>query len=172
MSAAERAVALEPEQVDGYTARAYLRIPVTWNWAGAQADLEKALTLDPGSGAIQSGYGFLKLTLGQLPEAVAALRKSVELDPLSSEAWNGLGYTLTANREFASARQALVRALQISPGSEFALSNSVELQLLQGHPLEALAIAHQITGVWRFIASRRPNTLWVMSESPSRHSIR
>jgi serine/threonine protein kinase len=149
MSAAEKAIALEPEQVDGYTARAYLRITVTWDWTGAQADLEKALTLDPGNSAIQSGYGVLKLTLGQLPEAVAALRKSVELDPLSSEAWNWLGYTLTANHEFASAQQALARALQISPGSEFALSNSVELHLLQGHALEALPVAQQITRVWR-----------------------
>ena len=150
MSAAEKAIALEPGQVDGYTARAYLRITVTWNWIGAQADLEKARTLDPGNDAIQSGYGELLRTLGRLPEAIAALRKCVELDPLSSEAWNGLGYSLTANREFASAQQALIRALQISPGSEFALSNSVELQLLQGHALEALAIAQQISGVWGF----------------------
>ena len=150
MSAAERAIALEPEQVDGYTARAYLRITVTWNWIGAQADLEKARTLDPGNDAIQSGYGELLRTLGRLPEAIAALRKCIELDPLSSEAWNGLGYTLTANRDFASAQQALIRALQISPDSEFALSNSVELQLLQGHALEALAIAQHNSGAWGF----------------------
>ena len=43
--AAEKAVALAPDLADGYVARGSIRTQMTWDWAGAQADLEKALAL-------------------------------------------------------------------------------------------------------------------------------
>jgi Flp pilus assembly protein TadD len=112
--------------------------------------MAKALALDAGNSTVEISYGDLLAALGRLPQAIQAVRKGAELDPLSSDPWNDRGVYLTANKDFAAARDALMRALQISPGSEFALSNLVVLDLLSHQPSEALATARQIqTPAWR-----------------------
>ena len=48
LAAADRAIALAPEFAEGYRARALVRRQILFDWAGAQADLERALALSPG----------------------------------------------------------------------------------------------------------------------------
>jgi TolB-like protein len=139
LAAADKAVALAPDQADGYATRGYLRFTISWDWIGAQTDLEKALALDPGDSAVQRQYGGLLASLGRLPEGIAAAAKATELDPLSSPAWTNLGYHLIANGQFAAAHEAIRRALEIQPESHYALFNLGKLQLLDGKAVEALA---------------------------------
>jgi tetratricopeptide (TPR) repeat protein len=44
---ADKSVALAPDQADGYAARGHIRAQGPWDWAGARADFEKALAIDP-----------------------------------------------------------------------------------------------------------------------------
>ena len=138
-AAAERAVALAPEEADGYAARADLRASFIWDWAGAQADVAKALAIDPSDSEVQHRYGFLLANLGRLPEAIAAQRKAVALDPLSSHAWENLGRYQMFNKDFAAADVALRRAFEIQPNSPFGLYHLGALQLLENKAAEALA---------------------------------
>jgi serine/threonine-protein kinase len=147
MATAEEAVAQGPEQADGYTARAFLRYVVNWDWPGAQADLDKAQRIDPSNSEIQSRYSLLLATLGRLNEAIVTQRKTVEADPVSGEAWAGLGVLLTANHEYQAAHQALDKALEINPGSNFWLPLLAELQLVEGNATQSLSTAQQITNL-------------------------
>jgi serine/threonine protein kinase len=161
MAAAEKAIALAPDQADGYTARALVRFTVNWDWAGAQADLEEARRLNPGDSTAERYYGFILAALGRLPEAIAAQRKDVELEPLASEAWDALGQSLMATGEFAAAHQALDRALEISAGSDFWLPDAAELELVEGNASQALSTAARITEPsWRnYIVAAAEHTL-------------
>jgi adenylate cyclase len=47
--AAAKAVELGPDDPNAYAARGFIRYNLTWDWAGAQADYENAIALDPGS---------------------------------------------------------------------------------------------------------------------------
>lgn len=141
---AEKAVALAPEEADGYASRGYLRSAFTWDWVGAQADLAKALCLDPASAAIQHNYARLLQSEGRQSEAITAEKKAIELDPLSSRDWNSLGYYLTENRDYLAAGDALRRALEIQPGSPFGTYHQALLQLLEGQAAEALATSRRI----------------------------
>jgi TolB-like protein/DNA-binding winged helix-turn-helix (wHTH) protein/Flp pilus assembly protein TadD len=141
---AERAIALAPAEADGYAARADLRASFSWDWAGAQADVAKALAIDPSDSEVQHRYGFLLANLGRLPEAIAAQKKSTELDPLSSHAWENLGRYQMFSRDFAAAAAALRRALEIQPDSTFGLYNLGTLQLLEGNAAEGLATFRSI----------------------------
>ncbi len=140
---AEKAIALGPEEADGYAARGILRSTFSWDWPGAQADLAKALVLDSASAAAQRYNAGLLESFGRLPEAIAALKKAVELDPLSNAAWERLGLYLTESRDYPGAGEALHRALEIKPESPFGLNNLVALQLLEGKAAEALATARR-----------------------------
>ena len=140
---ANKAVELAPDQASGYAARGLVRV-FSWNWAGAQADYQKALAIDPSYGATQLGYAYLLGNLDRLPEAIAAARKAVEIDPLSGEWWALLGYYLICNRDFVGAKVALHRALEVSPNSQSALWYSVLLPVIEGKASEALMTARRL----------------------------
>jgi TolB-like protein/DNA-binding winged helix-turn-helix (wHTH) protein/Flp pilus assembly protein TadD len=152
--AADQAIALAPDEADGYAARAALRASFLWDWAGAQADVAKALALRSADSEVQHQYAFLLANLGRLHEAIAAQKKSIELDPLSSHAWENLGSYEMFSKDFAAADAALRRALEIQPDSAFGLYHLGTLQLLEGKTEEALATfgkvedeAFRLTGI-------------------------
>jgi TolB-like protein len=133
----DKALSLAPEDAIGYAARSYLRTVWLWDWSGAQADIEKALSLDPRNSDVQRQYARLLADLARLPEAIAAQKKATELDPLSSAAWESLGFYYIGNGDFAAADAALGRAIDIEPTSVLALSDLGMARLLQGQGEEA-----------------------------------
>ncbi|MDB6162611.1 MAG: protein kinase [Xanthomonadaceae bacterium] len=149
LTAADKAIALAPGLADGYTARGWMRSNFTWDWAGAQSDLETALAIDPSNSTVQRRYGQLLGSRGRLPEAIAAVRKSVALDPLSAPPWSNLGYYLLAAGEMDEARQALQHALSINPESTYAQVNLATLELRQGHTAKALDMFRQSDDTFR-----------------------
>jgi len=145
MASAEKAVALAPEQAEGYAARGTLRDIVTWDWTGADADVQKALALDPGNSRVQESYGNLLADLGRLPEAIAADKKAIELDSLSSFTWEQLAWHLIEEGQLAAAHDATERGLEISPDNRFGLYNLGRVQLLEGKVLEATATFRKVS---------------------------
>jgi TolB-like protein/Flp pilus assembly protein TadD len=144
VTAADRAVALAPDLPDGYVTRGVLRSMHSWDWTGAQADIEKALALDPGDGEAQGLYGHLLASLGRLPEAIATAKKAIKLDPLSGWPWQDLGIYLMASGQIAAARPAISRALELNPEASPMSYSLGLLELLEGHAQEALTVFRRI----------------------------
>jgi serine/threonine-protein kinase len=142
--AADRAVQLGPEDASSYGARGFIRYAIRWDWAGAQADFEKAIALDPGDARFQQRYGEVLATEGRVTQAIATTRKAIELDPLSHSAWQTLTSYLVSTGNFAAAREASRRALEISPQSDFSLNDLGTLQLLEGRAQDALETFRKI----------------------------
>jgi TolB-like protein/Tfp pilus assembly protein PilF len=117
IAAAEKAVALAPSLSEAYSARSSVRSILQWDWNGAQADIEKAVKLDPRSDGIQRRYGLLLATVGRLPEAISALQSATEIEPLDFYAWLHLGWIQTTAGQIEAARRALNHALDLSPAS-------------------------------------------------------
>jgi len=139
---AEKAVALAPDEGEGYVARGYFRSVQNWDWSGAEADFEKALALHSGDSTVR--YGWLQATLGHLSKAIAAEKVATELDPLSHVSWQHLGRYLSADRQFSAAHEAIRRSLEIQPESSFSLKDLGTLQLLEGNAAGALASFRKI----------------------------
>jgi TolB-like protein len=144
MADAERAVTLAPQEADGYASRGVLRMNGIWDWNGAEADLKKALALDPAADKTLGNYATLLERLGQLTEAIAVGRKATEIDPLSTIAWSNLGQYLTFHKDGPAAHEALRRCLEINPESNFGGHHLAILWLLDGNSAEALATARKI----------------------------
>jgi TolB-like protein len=144
MADAEKAVTLAPQEAEGYVSRAVLRMNVDRDWRGAEADLEKAMALDPTSDKVQGNYATLLERLGRLSEAIAVGRRATEIDPLSAIAWSNLGLYLTFQRDYPAAHEGLRRCLEINPESSFGGHHLAILQLLEGNAAEALTTAHKI----------------------------
>jgi len=140
LAAAEKAVALAPGLAAGYSARGFLRSATRFDFAGAQADLDKALALSPGDANVLHRSAILLAVLGKLPAAIAREEQALALDPLSAEICMRLAFFLVANQQLAQARPLYEKALVIAPSSDRALFNLGELELLEHQPERALAL--------------------------------
>ena len=157
---AERAVELDPSRVDGYVARGSLRTAYTWDWSGARADLERAVTLSPGDANAQRRYGHLLAVLGRLPEAIpvrpdgARARPTLGGDPLPA------GQPAQCRRELCAQAQELLRkALEIAPQHALADRELAFTELLDGQPAAALAQFQALRLEWlRNFGARSPTT--------------
>jgi len=138
VAAADKAVALAPQLAEVYTTRGRIRFARLWDWPGAQADLDRALSLAPPSAMTHRLYGYLLSTRGKLPEAVQEMRKAVETDPMSFDDWWRLGLYLQASGDLGAARKSLQRAVEIAPQSSTANAYLGMLEVLDGHPAVAL----------------------------------
>ena len=137
-AAAERAVALAPDLAESHAALAYTRSSV-FDWSGAQAELERALELNPGDASTRLEYAYLLATLGRVREGIVNARKAAEIDPLWSRTWNRLGRFYNATGELDLAESALKRALEISPEYYSGPYHLGTTYLLQRNPAAALA---------------------------------
>ena len=139
LAAAEKAVALAPDLALGYSARGFVRGIYRFDFAGAQADLDKAVALNPGDSTVLHRSSVLLAVFGKLPEAIAREEKALALDPLSEEICRRLGFFLVANQQLAQARPLYEKALVIAPSSWHARFNLGELELLENRPAQALS---------------------------------
>jgi serine/threonine protein kinase/Tfp pilus assembly protein PilF len=143
-AAADKAIALAPDEADGYSARGSQRIYHSWDWAGAQADFVRALALNPADSVVRRAYGIMLGSLGRFPEAVTEIKKSIAIDPLSSRGWEALGTFLLAQKDFAATHEALRRALEIQPDDALSLNRLGVLLLLEGKPQDALSAYRRV----------------------------
>jgi TolB-like protein/DNA-binding winged helix-turn-helix (wHTH) protein/Tfp pilus assembly protein PilF len=143
LAAAEKAVALAPGLAAGYSARGFLRTVYRYDFAGAQADLDKAVALSPGDANILHRSAVLLAVLGKLPEAIAREEQALALDPLSAEICMRVGFFLVANQQLAQGRSFYEKALVIAPNSDRARHNLGDLELLDHQPERALALFRQ-----------------------------
>jgi serine/threonine protein kinase/TolB-like protein/Tfp pilus assembly protein PilF len=130
--AADKAVALAPNEAEGYAARGHIRLNGPWDWTGARADFEKALGLDPSNSIALRRYALLLATLGQVQESIALTKKAIDIDPLSGVTWANLGLLLLGDGQIGPAHDAIHRAVEIQPESRYALTDLLDLQLMEG----------------------------------------
>ena len=149
LAAAERAVALAPENAFALTQRATAHWN-NWNWNGARADIERALVLDPGSGLTHASYAtILSSITGRADFGLEHLEKATELDPLNGQRWYSLGDALCYSGRFDAARQAEQRSLEIDPDNFTSLVGMAYIELWAGRPAEARIWASKVKGEHR-----------------------
>jgi TolB-like protein len=140
---AEKAIVLDPRLAAGYSARGFVRAVYQLDFAGGQADLDKAVALNPGDSWVLHRSAVLLGILGKLPEAIARDEQALALDPLSAEICMRLAFFLVADQQLARARPLYEKALAIAPHFTLPQYHLGELELLEGQPERALATFRQ-----------------------------
>jgi serine/threonine-protein kinase len=148
LSAADRAIAIDPSLAEGFSIRGYVKSRAQ-KWADALSDLDRAVALNPSDVQARIGRGELLAALGRVREGVEELRQACALDPLSAAASWRLGWLHSAVREFDLAREALNRSLEIAPDQLYAARTLGIVELLDGH-LDAAARAFERSPVEPF----------------------
>jgi tetratricopeptide (TPR) repeat protein len=117
-AAALRALELDAMLADAHVTLGLERLFFGWDWAAAEASLERALALDPNSALAHSVRGLLLVTGARFDEALASSRHGRTLDPLSPFINMGPAWAC----HFAGRHQEAIREAQsilaVKPGLE------------------------------------------------------
>jgi TolB-like protein/DNA-binding winged helix-turn-helix (wHTH) protein/Flp pilus assembly protein TadD len=112
---ADKAIALDPRLAASYLALALVQIDYDWDWEGANASLQKAGQLEPGSAAVLGMQAHLARMQGHLEEAVGLYRQAIALDPLRANFHLALGDKLYDLGRYAEAKIELDKAEELHP---------------------------------------------------------
>jgi tetratricopeptide (TPR) repeat protein len=136
---AERAIALDPNLATAYIALGDIQLSYDWNWAGAEASLNRASVLEPGSADVLRYQSLLYESLGRLQEAIQLQKRAITLDPLRARSYSSLGSQLYEAGQYEEAQAQLQKALELNPQKEHAHYMRGKVLLAQGRPQQALA---------------------------------
>jgi TolB-like protein/tetratricopeptide (TPR) repeat protein len=115
MEAADKAVALAPNLTDGYVSRGFARAWTNRDFAGAAADYQRALALEPDNAKALLGFAHdVLLPTGRLDEALATIGKALQSDPLNAGFWRTFGAAHWARHEFAASIEAFQHSLDLN----------------------------------------------------------
>jgi eukaryotic-like serine/threonine-protein kinase len=137
--ATEQALALDENFAVAHAAMGWIKRNYDWDWAGAEAAYQRALTLEPGNATAVRGAAVLAATLGRFADALTESRRVVEMDPLSVNAHFNLGFNAYYAGRLDEAVAALRKALELNPEYPTAHTFLGRVYLAQARPQEALA---------------------------------
>ncbi|MFP5275498.1 MAG: hypothetical protein ACLGPM_00160 [Acidobacteriota bacterium] len=129
-AAAQRAISLDPNQAEAYSALAFAVYRQDWDFASAEVLFRKAISLDPDSAVAHQWYGEFLGDLRRLDDSIAELRKAKELDPLSPMVGADLadGYMHAGRNKKAEAELRRLQELypDFAPGYMYGIGLSVQ----------------------------------------------
>ena len=153
-SAARRALALDSQIPESHAALANLDFNYFWNFPEAEAEIQRALELDPNSAYAHEVSCWIKVGTGKTQEGLAECRRAVELDSLSVLNNMILAWEYDFARDYKHAIEQANKTLEIDPKDADAVSvlglayeqmgnypqaieQWVKIQRLQGHEARA-----------------------------------
>jgi serine/threonine-protein kinase len=146
--AADQAIAVAPNLPNGYLARSRARRAILFDWAGALAEVDKALTLRPEQSDALERRAELVGSPESRAESVRRYQAMADGDPLNTSAWNDLGFAQMEAGDFVNARRSLERALEIAPGNPNATWSLCLCLIAGGQAKEALALVAHASLEW------------------------
>ena len=136
--AVERALALNPNLAEAQVEMARIERQVDFDWAGADASIQRALALEPGNSEIVKFAASDAVIFGRHDEALQLAHRAIDLDPLNAGSWEQLGEIEFQEGKLDEAEADLKKALAVRADEFHSLVFLSEIYVMQGRPQEAL----------------------------------
>jgi TolB-like protein/DNA-binding winged helix-turn-helix (wHTH) protein/cytochrome c-type biogenesis protein CcmH/NrfG len=134
----ERALALDPNLAVAHAQMGRVERQVDFDWAGADASINRALSLAPQDPEIVGLAASSAATFGRFDEALRLAHRAVDLDPLNAGSWECLSETEFLIGHFDEAAAHSRKALDLSPDAWPGPILLSEIYLIWGRAQEAL----------------------------------
>jgi predicted Zn-dependent protease len=117
--AAKRALALAPDLAEAHQAMAAAYLIARWDWANADLESQRAISLDPRDGELYYFRACVLLAMNRHADAIEAAKKSVELAPYQRP--GAVAEMYSYDRQFDAALADLRLRREAVPNDEFLL---------------------------------------------------
>jgi adenylate cyclase len=161
--AAREAIALDDSDAEAHAYLGEVKRIMMWDLKGEEAELNRALQIDPNSPEVHMFMGLLQAALENSTEASRHIDQAVRLDPLSPIIGSGQVYNFARQLRFDEALAAAKRTMEIDPNYVYfepalamvyreqgklrdALDIYVRVAQTSGHPSAGLAITYARLG--------------------------
>jgi len=118
-AAALRAIALDETLSEAHVSLAGISLHLEWAWAASEAEVRRAIALNPNNAMAHQLYGYYLSALGQFDTAIAEMRRALEIDPLSANKQNALAATFYRAGRYDEALEHFRRVPDPDANSEF-----------------------------------------------------
>jgi TolB-like protein/DNA-binding winged helix-turn-helix (wHTH) protein len=133
-----RALALNPNLAEAHAQMARIKRYDDFDWAGADASIQRALALEPGNPEYLLQTADSAAILGRFDAALQLGRRAVELNPLDSAGWGELGQIRYFEGQLAGAEADVKKSLELSRDSFPGPILLSQIYVMQGRPRDAL----------------------------------
>jgi TolB-like protein/DNA-binding winged helix-turn-helix (wHTH) protein/cytochrome c-type biogenesis protein CcmH/NrfG len=137
--AVERALALNPNLAEAYVQMGRIKLFVDFDWAGANASIQRAFALEPGNPESVLPAAAMADYAGRFDEALRLDRRAVDLDPLNANSWEYLAETEFDMGQLDQAAADCKKALELNPDVFSSPGYLSTIYVMQGRPQDALA---------------------------------
>jgi TolB-like protein/Flp pilus assembly protein TadD len=115
-ASATAAVMLDANSAEAHTSLAHVKSTQDWDWAGAEREFQRAISLDPRCATSHHWYAMSCLSpLGRLDEALDELIVAQALDPVSSIVARDLAVIQFYRRDFETALEQCDHTIELNP---------------------------------------------------------
>ena len=157
-AAARRALELDPDLAEPHTALQIARYSYYWDWAGAEAEFNRAIAANPRTVTSLTTRAIELASIhGRTDEARALATRAIDMDPLSPHTHYALAVSHLCAGRLSDATTAADRALEIHPGMWLVGRVKAYTWSAEGRHAEAFALLD------RFIAAGDPHA-WLVIE--------
>jgi serine/threonine-protein kinase len=137
-AAAQRALQHDPELAEAMTSLGKVLCWYEWDFAGAEAQLRRAVTINPNYGEAHWTFGSTLPAVGKLGEAVEEMRKALNLDPLYPQYSRWLGRMLLYAGDYEAAIAQSHKTMELNADYFQAYLDIGSASLAQDRPEQAL----------------------------------
>jgi tetratricopeptide (TPR) repeat protein len=144
-----KALALDESLPEVHNGLAALKMFYYRDWQAAEAEVARAVELDPNFPEIHALHSFYLAATGQFDRAIAECKRALKIDPLSPRYHLTLGWWLYLSRAYDEAVEELHQAFELDPTNPAAQELLGEVYALKGLHDEAVVAwkkAMTITG--------------------------
>ena len=144
MQAAKKALEIDDSLAIGWATLAYLKRSYEWDWAGAQAAIERALALEPNNANVLGAAASLSNTFGDNPKSIRLFEQIIERDPLDLAASRALAQRYIMQDRLDEALEIFHRVQTVNPEYPNIEIDIGKTYLLKGDATRALGIFENV----------------------------
>ena len=141
-TAAERALALEPDLADAHSAISQVMLRHFRNWRRAREESARAVALAPTDSGVLADACLTMQAFGRLDQSIEFGQRAVAHDPVNADARLFLAIAWYFSDRPAEAKTEIRRLLELAPTSNYAHLLACMILLEEGRAAEALAEAN------------------------------
>jgi DNA-binding winged helix-turn-helix (wHTH) protein/TolB-like protein/Tfp pilus assembly protein PilF len=114
--AALKALSADPNIAEAHTSLAFLKWVYDWDFAGAEADFNRAIELNPNYATAHHWHAYYLVSMGRGDEAILAIRRAQELEgPLSLGIMTDIGEIYCWAQHYDEAIEHLREVIRVEP---------------------------------------------------------